>query len=248
MKPIHPGNYRHIVFFTGAGMSAESGVPTYRGRGGIWSQYRWEEYACQDAFDADPERVLKFHELRRAAVLSCTPHAGHHAIATLERMHPRVTVVTQNIDGMHQRAGSRNVIELHGSLWRIRCLCKGASKDIGERYRSFRCAKCGNWLRPDIVWFGDMLDPDVMERAATAIRSCDLFVSVGTSGIVYPAAGFPQFAKESGARCIEINPEANEMSPLYDEAIRTSAGKALPELFGDAISREPSAATSGSET
>ena len=100
MQPVDPAKYRHIVFFTGAGMSAESGVPTYRGRGGIWSRYRWEEYACQEAFDADPERVLKFHELRRAAVLSCNPHAGHHAIAMLEKKHPRVTVVTQNIDGI----------------------------------------------------------------------------------------------------------------------------------------------------
>ncbi len=236
MQPVDPAKYRHIVFFTGAGMSAESGVPTYRGRGGIWSRYRWEEYACQEAFDADPERVLKFHELRRAAVLSCNPHAGHHAIAMLEKKHPRVTVVTQNIDGMHQRAGSRNVVELHGSLWRLRCLCKGASEDIGEKYGSFTCGKCGGWLRPDIVWFGDMLDPDVMERAVATIRSSDLFVSVGTSGVVYPAAGFPRFAKENGARCIEINPEANDMSYLYDEAIRSAAGEALPELFDQFIS------------
>ena len=236
MQPVDPAKYRHIVFFTGAGMSAESGVPTYRGHGGIWNQYRWEEYACQDAFDADPERVLKFHEMRRAAVLSCTPHTGHFAIARLEKKHPRITVVTQNIDGMHQRAGSRNVVELHGSLWRLRCLCKGASEDIGEKYGSFTCGKCGGWLRPDIVWFGDMLDPDVMERAVAAIRNSDLFVSVGTSGVVYPAAGFPRFAKENGARCIEINPEANDMSYLYDEAIRSAAGEALPELFGQFIS------------
>ena len=247
MQPVDPAKYRHIVFFTGAGMSAESGVPTYRGHGGIWNQYHWEEYACQDAFDADPERVLKFHEMRRAAVLSCTPHTGHFAIARLEKKHPRITVVTQNIDGMHQRAGSRNVIELHGSLWRLRCLCKGVSEDIGERYGSFKCGKCGGWLRPDITWFGDMLDPDVMDRAVAAIRSCDLFVSVGTSGVVYPAAGFPRFAKENGAWCIEINPEANDMSSLYDEAIRTAAGEALPELFGEITSGAPSAARSGRE-
>ena len=247
MQPVDPAKYRHIVFFTGAGMSAESGVPTYRGHGGIWNRYRWEEYACQDAFDADPERVLKFHEMRRAAVLSCTPHTGHFAIARLEKKHPRITVVTQNIDGMHQRAGSRNVIELHGSLWRLRCLCKGVSEDIGERYGSFKCGKCGGWLRPDITWFGDMLDPDVMDRAVAAIRSCDLFVSVGTSGVVYPAAGFPRFAKENGAWCIEINPEANDMSSLYDEAIRTAAGEALPELFGEITSGAPSAARSGRE-
>jgi len=232
MKMIDPGQYKRIVFFTGAGMSAESGVPTYRGRGGIWSWYRWEEFACQEAFDDDPEKVLKFHELRRAAVLACTPHAGHETIAALARKHHRVTLVTQNIDGMHQRAGSRNVIELHGSIWRLRCIHDGISEDIGEKYKRYRCEKCGSWLRPDITWFGDALDQGVVSEAIEAIRSCDLFVSIGTSGVVYPAAGFPRFANENNARCIEINPEANEMSFLYDEAIREPAGKALPELFG----------------
>ncbi len=232
MEKIDPRQYERIVFFTGAGMSAESGVPTYRGRGGVWSQYRWEEFACQEAFDGDPEKVLKFHELRRAAVLACMPHAGHAAIAALEKRHPGVTVVTQNIDGMHQRAGSAKVIELHGSLWRLRCPEHGIAEDIGEKYRHYRCEKCGNWLRPDIVWFGDMLDQYVTSAAVAAIRSCDLFVSIGTSGVVYPAAGFPSYAKANGARCIEINPEANEMSSLYDESIREPAGKALPEMFG----------------
>ncbi len=232
MKTIDLGHYEHIAFFTGAGMSAESGVPTYRGHGGIWSQYRWEEYACQEAFDADPEKVMKFHELRRASVLACNPHAGHLAIAELEKKHQRITVVTQNIDGMHQRAGNRNVIELHGSLWRLRCPYDGISRDIGETYKNYRCEKCGSWLRPDITWFEDTLDQGVVSEAIAVIRSCDLFVSIGTSGVVYPAAGFPRFAKENNARCVEINPEANEMSFLYDEAIRDRAGKALPKLFG----------------
>jgi NAD-dependent deacetylase len=232
MKVIRPNDYEHIVFFTGAGMSAESGVPTYRGSGGVWSRYRWEEYACQEAFDADPEKVLKFHELRRAAVLACMPHAGHATIAELGKRHPRVTVVTQNIDGMHQRAGSLNVIELHGSLWRLRCPYDGVTEDIGEKFRNCKCEKCGSWLRPDIIWFGDMLDQGVMSEAIAAIRRCDLFVSIGTSGVVYPAAGFPRFAKENNARCIEINPEPNEMSSLYDEAIRNTAGSVLPGFFG----------------
>jgi NAD-dependent deacetylase len=235
MKRIDPGPYKRIVFFTGAGMSAESGVPTYRGHGGIWSQYRWEAYACQEAFDADPEKVLKFHELRRTAILACTPHAGHALIAALEKKHQRITVVTQNIDGMHQKAGSRNVIELHGSIWRMRCPYDGISNDIGENYKSYRCEKCGSWLRPDITWFGDTLNEVKVSEAIAAIRDCDLFVSIGTSGVVYPAAGFPRFAKENNARCIEINPEANEMSFLYDEVIRDTAGKALPELFGCGI-------------
>jgi NAD-dependent deacetylase len=234
MKVFDIDRFERIVFFTGAGMSAESGVPTYRGRGGVWTRYRWEEFACQEAFEAEPEKVLKFHELRRASILACRPHAGHAAIAALEKSRPGVTVVTQNIDGMHQRAGSGNVVELHGSIWRLRCPNDGLVEDAGEQYRSFRCPRCGSWFRPDITWFGDSLNQAVVERAIAAIRSCDLFVSIGTSGVVYPAAGFPRFAKEKGALCIEINPEANEMSPLYDEAIRDAAGRALPALLGQA--------------
>ena len=232
MRKIRPEGYPRILFFTGAGMSAESGLPTYRGAGGVWSSYRWEEYACQEAFDADPEKVLRFHELRRKSVLACPPHAGHEAIARLEGEHPNVTVVTQNIDGMHQRAGSRNVLELHGSLWRLRCTAHGVREDVGETYGRYRCEECGGWLRPDITWFGDMLDSFVMSRAAQAIRACDLFISIGTSGVVWPAAGFPQAARDAGARCIEINPEANEMSSLYHESIRGKAGDVLPDLFG----------------
>ena len=231
MQTINPNEYQHIVFFTGAGMSAESGVPTYRGRGGIWNEYRWEEYACQEAFDQNPLKVLRFHELRRKAVLECQPHAGHSAIGKLEKTHPEVTVVTQNIDGMHQRAGSENVMELHGSLWRLRCSIHGITEDIGEKYKSYKCKHCDNWLRPDITWFGDMLDEFVINEAVSAFRKCDLFISVGTSGVVYPAAGFPRIAKEYGAKCIEINPEQTEMSSIYDISIQSTAGEALPHLF-----------------
>jgi NAD-dependent deacetylase len=231
MTALESDNYKSIVFFTGAGMSAESGVPTYRGRGGVWSQYRWEEYACQEAFHRDPEKVLTFHELRRQSVLACKPHAGHAVIAELAKKHPHVMVVTQNIDGMHQRAGSQNVIELHGSLWRVRCPSHGIFGDMGEKYENFKCTQCGSWLRPDITWFGDMLDQDVISEATVVIRQCDLFISIGTSGVVWPAAGFPKVARESGAYCIEINPEPNEMSPLYNEAVRETAGAALPRLF-----------------
>jgi len=231
MQTINPDEYRHIVFFTGAGMSAESGVPTYRGRGGIWNEYRWEEYACQDAFDRDSRKVLEFHELRRKTVLECQPHAGHFAIAELEKTHPKVTVVTQNIDGMHQRAGSKNITELHGSLWRLRCPMHGITEDIGEKYKSYKCEHCDNWLRPDIIWFGDMLDEFVINQAVFVLRECDLFVSIGTSGVVYPAAGFPRIAKEYGAKCIEINPEQTKISFMYDISIQSTAGDALPHLF-----------------
>lgn len=233
---INPNDYGRIVFFTGAGMSAESGVPTYRGRGGIWHHYNYEDYACESAFNRDPEKVLKFHEIRREAVLGCNPHLGHMIISQLEKSHPHVTIVTQNIDGMHQRAGSRNVIELHGSLWRVRCPSHGIREDISETYQTYKCRECNCWLRPDIVWFGDMLNREIIRSAMTAIAACDLFIGIGTSGVVYPAAGFPSIARENDALCIEINPEATPMSDNYHRHIRASAGRALTDLFKEWIS------------
>jgi NAD-dependent deacetylase len=207
-------------------MSAESGVPTYRGQGGIWKQYDYEEYACQKAFERDPEKVLRFHELRRRSVLDCQPHAGHRVIAGM----PEALVVTQNIDGMHQRAGSPKVIELHGSLWRLRCdHCGTMHEESGQDYETLRCT-CGNWLRPDITWFGDMLDESVMQMVTASIATCDLFISIGTSGSVWPAASFPSLARDSGAYCIEINPEPSN-STDYDRVIQGKAGDVLPSLF-----------------
>lgn len=230
-KAINPSDYQGIVFFTGAGMSAESGVPTYRGTGGIWHKYNWQEYACQEAFDRDPQAVLKFHELRRKSVLDCQPHAGYFVLAELEQRHPNVRIVTQNIDGMHRRAGSKNITELHGSLWRLRCREHGLTEDIGETCQSYVCGKCGAWLRPDIVWFGDRLDHQVLAQAADIIGACDLFISIGTSGAVWPAAGLPEIAKSKGARCIKINLEPSEQSHIYDEIILSPAGRILPNLF-----------------
>ena len=134
---LNPEDYQRIVFFTGAGMSAECGVPTYRGKGGIWNEYKWEDVACQPAFDRDPEGVLCFHELRRKSVQKCKPHAGHAIISNLQKSHDNMTVITQNIDGMHQLSGSNNIIELHGSLWRLRCLKEGKIiEDRGKKYKS----------------------------------------------------------------------------------------------------------------
>ncbi len=232
MQPISLSQYKHIVFFTGAGMSAESGVPTYRGRGGIWAQYRWEEYACQDAFDADPRKVLDFHEQRRGRVLACEPHAGHRHLATLQAACPDLAIITQNTDGMHQRAGAKTVIELHGSLWRLRCTRHGTREDLAAAaYLQRECPDCGGGLRPDITWFGDNVDADVFARAGRLIAQAQLFVAIGTSGIVYPAAGLIPLAGRSGARMIEINPEETEMSGLFGETVRGAAGVALPELF-----------------
>ena len=213
-------------------MSAESGVPTYRGRGGIWNQYKWENYACQTAFERDPEGVLAFHELRRIEALKCQPHSGHTIISNVQNENSDTIVITQNIDGMHQRARSKNVIELHGSLWRMRCDSEILLKEDldGGKYRTRKC-NCGNWLRPDIIWFQDMLNEKTVLIATQAIASCDLFISIGTSAVVWPAAGYPKLAKTSGAFCIEINPEETELSPLYDQTIRMPASTGLEHLF-----------------
>lgn len=221
-------SYNSIVFFTGAGMSAESGVPTYRGKGGIWNEYNWEEYACESAFRSNPDLVLDFHELRRIEALKCTPHKGHYIINEIENIIKNTSIITQNIDGMHQRANSKDVLELHGSLWKMRCEIEGTIyEDLDNGKYSSRYCDCGNILRPDIIWFQDILKEKVVQNAISMISSCDLFVSIGTSAVVYPAAGFPRLAKDSGAFCIEINPEKTELSQIYDEVIREKASNGL---------------------
>jgi NAD-dependent deacetylase len=233
MTTIRLRDYQRIVFFTGAGMSAESGIPTYRGHGGIWSQYRYEEYACQRAFDSDPERVWDFHDLRRAKVASCEPHAGHRLIAELQAdASRRVSIITQNIDGMHQRAGARGVVELHGSLWRVRCNRERIVRDDATIPMNPRRCACGAYFRPDIVWFEDMLDPRNIERAETLLGNCDLLVSVGTSAVVYPAAELPRIAMARGAMTVEINLEDTPVSRLYQERLRGTASEVLAALAG----------------
>ena len=163
---IDPADYKQIVFFTGAGMSAESGVPTYRGKGGIWHKYNWEDYACQVAFVRNPEAVLDFHETRRRVLIDCLPHAGHELISDLEKSHENVWIITQNIDGMHQRAGSKNIVELHGSVWRLRCdHCEVVIDDHNpDHYKNWKCDN-DHWLRPDIIWFNDFLIPAITQKA-----------------------------------------------------------------------------------
>ena len=229
--PIKLNEYKKVVFFTGAGMSKESGIPTYRGKGGTWEEYNYKDYACESAFKKNPDHVLDFHELRRKEAKSCEPHVGHQVVSSVEKNHSDVTIVTQNIDGMHQRAGSNNVIELHGSLWRVRCGCSGTREDMGETYEYRKCPKCSNWLRPDIIWFEDMLDHEVYTKSTDIISNSDLFISIGTSALVYPAAGLPMTAKMNGARCIEINIDQTEISTLYHDNMIGKAGDILTKLF-----------------
>ena len=225
--------FERIVFFTGAGLSAESGIPTYRGRGGIWKEYNYEDFACQRAFDRDPEKVWDFHDTRRERVAACEPNEGHRIIAEILREKPDCVVVTQNIDGLHQRAGvdDPRVIELHGSLWRVRCDRHGvvvANDQVPINPR--RCA-CGAYWRPDIVWFEDMLDARVLERAGDALAKADAIVGIGTSSVVYPAADLPRIAVSNGAASIEINLEDTPVSHLYQHRLRMPASEALSQLW-----------------
>jgi NAD-dependent deacetylase len=229
-------DFERIVFFTGAGLSAESGIPTYRGSGGIWREYNYEDYACQHAFERQPEKVWDFHDKRRAAVAACEPNVGHRVIAEVQQGRrepgkPRtVSVITQNIDGLHQRAGATDVIELHGSLWRVRCDPEGIVRDDESVPMNPRRCACGAYLRPDIVWFEDRLDGDVLDRARAALEGCDLLVSVGTSAVVYPAAELPMIAMRGGAVTVEINLEDTPVSRLYRHRLRGPATEMLTAM------------------
>ncbi|MEM7153830.1 MAG: NAD-dependent deacylase [Myxococcota bacterium] len=225
-------DFRNIVFFTGAGISAQSGIPTFRGKGGIWKEYDWENCACQGAFDRDPNYVWEFHNYRRDLVSKCDPNDGHHLIAQCEKVLPKVTIVTQNIDGLHQQAGSERVLELHGNLWKLRCDgCSWRTEDHSSPVEDLECPECiDRYKRPDIVWFGDNLNHRVVSRVASALGSCDLLVSIGTSAVVYPAADMPLIAKQAGATLVEINPEDTPISHAYDHCMRMSAIEGLTEL------------------
>ncbi len=223
--------FSRVVFFTGAGLSAESGIPTYRGAGGIWRKYNYEDYACQRAFERDPAAVWEFHDARREAVAACAPNAAHIFIAKLQAERPDTGVITQNIDGLHQRSGALAIVELHGSLWRLRCERCGAREENHDLPLSPKQCACGALWRPDIVWFEDMLDRAVLEAAIDRIAGCDCLVSVGTSAQVWPAAELPVLAMRAGAVSVEVNPEPTPMSIHYDHCLRGSATAMLPRLL-----------------
>jgi NAD-dependent deacetylase len=223
-------DFERIVFFTGAGMSAESGVPTYRGQGGIWREYNYKDYACQRAFDRDPDKVWDFHDKRRAKVSACAPNRGHLIVAQVQKDKPATAVITQNIDGLHQRAGSTAVVELHGSLWRVRCDREGTVRPDFALPLVPRTCACGAYLRPDIVWFEDALSPAVLARARAALSGCQLLVSIGTSGVVYPAGALPTIAMEAGAVSVEINLEDTAVSDLYQHRLRGPASELLAQM------------------
>lgn len=223
-------DFERVLFFTGAGLSSESGIPTYRGSGGMWTEYDYEDYACQRAFVRDPDKVWDFHDKRRKAVGACEPNLGHRIIAEVQKDKPATSIVTQNIDGLHQRAGASGVIELHGSLWRVRCDAERIIRDDTSVPMSPRQCTCGSYWRPDIVWFEDALRREDLERAQELLERCDLLVTIGTSAVVYPAAELPRIAMRSGATTVEINLDDTPVSPLYQHRLRGRASDVLASM------------------
>jgi NAD-dependent deacetylase len=245
---------------TGAGISAESGVPTFRGPAGLWRRFKPEDLATPEAFARDPKLCWEWYNWRRGLIAAVEPNAGHAAIAALEaqrarsgrerrsgtraastgpfcgcsfeRRTPSFTLITQNVDGLHQRAGSKNVLEIHGSIWLLRCtLCGREWRDLSPSLPILPLCECGGLARPGVVWFGENLNPKIWAAAEQAATVCDVILVVGTSAVVYPAAGLVPLARLAGAKIVEVNIEATPLSQSVDYAFRQAAGAILPELL-----------------
>ncbi|GAB4479918.1 MAG: NAD-dependent protein deacetylase [Anaerolineae bacterium] len=229
-----------LVVSSGAGISKESGIPTFRDAlTGLWAKYNPEELATRRGFRRNPDLVWSWYMMRRDMLAEARPNPGHYAVAELERLLPRVVVLTQNIDGLHIQAGSSDVVELHGSIRRFKCFdnCRGDPTPVDletldySRETAPRCPHCGTgYVRPDVVWFGEMLPAGAVERAFNLAALCDVMLVVGTSGTVQPAASLPVEAKQGGARVIEVNPEPGMITPYADIFLQGPSGEVLPRV------------------
>ncbi len=221
-----------VVVSTGAGGSAESGVPTFRGVGGIWSKMRPEELASVDGFMNNPQLVWEWYQYRRDLMSKVEPNAGHYALARMETMFPHFTLITQNIDGLHARAGSGNILELHGNISRNKCLkCERPYGGEIDLENGLPYCECGGMIRPDVVWFGEMLPQDVLQKAFQVTEEADVFFSVGTSVVVQPAASLPFVARRAGAYVVEINIEPTGLTTVADLFLQGKSGEILPEII-----------------
>lgn len=221
---------RSMAVLTGAGASAESGIPTFRGPNGLWREYRSEDLATAAAFERNPKLVWEWYMWRRGLVERASPNPGHYALAALESAVADFTLITQNVDGLHARAGSRNLIEIHGNIMRSRChVCGEPAGTVGpDADGQLPACDCGGLIRPAVVWFGELLPAGALQRAGEAAGRAEMYLSVGTSAAVYPAAGLADIAQQAGAYLVEINPEATERSAGFDEVLRGPAGVILP--------------------
>ena len=222
-----------LVALTGAGVSQESGLRTFRdAQTGLWAQYKPEELASPEAFARDPKLIWDWYTWRREAVKAVRPNAGHYALVEIEKKIPEFSLITQNVDGLHRMAGNQQVIELHGNIQRVRCAdCYTFTETWEDDIESVpRCRKCNGLLRPDVVWFGESLPRDQLEAAVEAARTCDIFFSIGTSGVVQPAASLAFAAHNRGAAVVEINAEPTPLTPKADYVFHGKSGEILPEL------------------
>jgi len=222
-----------VAVLTGAGISAESGVPTFRGPGGLWNDFKPEDLATPEAFAKDPKLVWQWYDWRREKIAGAKPNAAHRALVEIEKRKPRFTLITQNVDGLHDLAGSGKILKLHGDIWRMRCLECGANfpnRRVPLPKIPPHCA-CGGLARPGVVWFGEPLPEGMMQEAEHAAASAQVFLVIGTSATVHPAASLIPYARKSGARVIEINPEPGPLNGLADCTIPGPAGEWLPQLL-----------------
>lgn len=227
----------HVTVLTGAGISAESGVPTFReAQRGLWAKYDAEQLATPQAFRSNPQLVWAWYVWRRELIAAVEPNPAHYALVEMARHVPKLTLITQNVDGLHQRAGSEGVIELHGNIARTICFdCRRTAinldeRDSDEEQTPPRCDTCGGMLRPDVVWFGEILPADALERAYVAARYCDLFFTIGTSALVQPAASLPLQAVSQGIPTVEVNPQPTSLTDSMTFVLSGPAGELLPEL------------------
>lgn len=224
---------RHVFVLTGAGTSAESGVPTFRdAQSGLWEKYDPLDLATPEAFLRDPELIWNWYRWRRELVAKAEPNAGHIALAQLATLVPRLTLVTQNVDGLHQRAGSNDVIEFHGNLFTDKCFIEDCVIDCEPDSAVPVCPGCGGNARPGVVWFGEAIPEHALNQSFAAAADCDVFLSVGTSSLVYPAAGLAEFARNAGAIVAEVNPDPTGLAAGFDYIIAGKSGTVLPDLTG----------------
>jgi NAD-dependent deacetylase len=216
-------------------------VPTFRGEDGLWRQYRAEELATPGSFRRNPTLVWEWYEWRRGLIAGCEPNAAHHTLAQMEKHCQDFVLITQNVDGLHQRAGSRQVVQLHGNIWQVRCTAENTVSDNHDVPLSQvpPTCSCGALLRPHVVWFGEALDPGILAGAFRAVERCQLMLVIGTSAVVQPAASMPTTAKESGAYLIEINMERTPLSAWADEVILGPAAEELPRLWSRLVEGVP---------
>ena len=225
-------NAQRIAVLTGAGISAESGVPTFRGEHGLWKKFRPEELANVNAFLSNPKLVWEWYNYRKKLISDVHPNPGHHALVLIEEEVPEFCLITQNVDGLHRKAGSKTILELHGNIMLSKCMdCELKSDSLDLEFSDIPQCNCGGMMRPDVVWFGEMLPEVVIKDAFQWAGHCEVFLSIGTSALVHPAASLPMVAKEAGAYVVEINLDPTVISDRVDESILGPSGDILPKLI-----------------